>query len=55
MPNRRSLYLAIAAICFALIPELFPSRLVPKVFGLQAMIWAIAAFGGTAAAGLLTE
>lgn len=45
----------VAAICFALIPELFPSRLVPKVFGLQAMIWAVAAFGGPAVAGLLTE
>jgi len=45
----------VSAICFALIPELFPSRLVPKVFGLQAMIWAIAAFGGPAMAGLLTE
>src|SRR5690606_32094030 len=45
----------VSATCFALIPELFPSRLVPKVFGLQAMIWAIAAFGGPAAAGLLTE
>jgi MFS family permease len=45
----------VAAICFALIPELFPSRLVPKVFGMQAMIWAVAAFGGPAIAGLLTE
>ncbi|MHA6730181.1 MFS transporter [Devosia sp. A369] len=45
----------VSAICFALIPELFPSRLVPKVFGIQAMIWAIAAFGGPAVAGLLTE
>nr|WP_314255924.1 MFS transporter [uncultured Devosia sp.] len=45
----------VSAICFALIPELFPSRLVPKVFGLQAMVWAVAAFGGPAAAGLLTE
>lgn len=45
----------VSAICFALIPELFPSRLVPKVFGTQAMIWAVAAFGGPAAAGLLTE
>lgn len=45
----------VSAICFALIPELFPSRLVPKVFGLQAMIWAVAAFGGPAVAGLLTE
>jgi MFS family permease len=45
----------VSAICFALAPELFPSRLVPKVFGMQAMIWAIAAFGGPAIAGLLTE
>jgi len=45
----------VSAICFALIPELFPSRLVPKVFGLQAMIWAVAGFGGPALAGLLTE
>jgi MFS family permease len=45
----------VSAICFALIPELFPSRLVPKVFGMQAVIWAIAAFGGPALAGALTE
>lgn len=45
----------VAAICFALIPELFPSRLVPKVFGMQAVIWAVAAFGGPVGAGLLTE
>lgn len=45
----------VAAICFALIPALFPARLVPKVFGLQAMMWAMAAFGGPAVAGLLTE
>jgi MFS family permease len=45
----------VAAICFALIPELFPSRLVPKVFGMQAVIWAVAAFGGPVLAGLLTE
>lgn len=44
-----------AAVCFALIPELFPSRLVPKVFGTQAMVWAVAAFGGPVLAGLLTE
>ncbi|MGV8952708.1 MAG: MFS transporter [Cypionkella sp.] len=45
----------VAAICFALIPELFPARLVPKVFGMEAMVWAIAAFGGPVVAGLLTE
>ncbi|MBJ6986823.1 MULTISPECIES: MFS transporter [unclassified Devosia] len=46
---------AVAALCFALIPELFPNRLVPKVFGTHAMIWAIAGFGGPAGAGALTE
>lgn len=45
----------VAALCFALIPEFFPSRLVPKVFGMNAMVWAIAAFGGPAGAGALTE
>ncbi|UXN72297.1 MFS transporter [Devosia sp. A8/3-2] len=45
----------VAAICFALIPELFPSRLVPKVFGTRASVWAVAAFGGPLLAGLLTE
>ena len=45
----------VAAICFALIPVLFPTRLVPKVFGMQAMVWAVASFGGPLVAGLLTE
>jgi MFS family permease len=45
----------VAAICYTLIPELFPSRLVPKVFGMQAMMWGIAAFGGPAGVGALTE
>ncbi len=44
-----------AAICYALIPELFPSRLVAKVFGAEAMVWAAAAFGGPLLSGLLTE
>ena len=45
----------IAAACYALVAELFPSRLVPKMFGLLAVIWALAAFGGPLAAGILTE
>ena len=45
----------IAANCYALIPELFPSRLVARVFGAEAMVWATAAFGGPLASGLLTE
>ncbi len=45
----------VAAICYALIPEIFPPRLVPKVFGAEALIWALAAFGGPVFAGYLTE
>ena len=45
----------IAATCYALIPELFPSRLVAKVFGAEAVVWAVAAFGGPLVSGLLTE
>lgn len=43
------------AICYALIPELFPKSLVPKVFGSEAIAWAAAAFGGPLLAGVLTE
>ncbi len=45
----------IAAICYALIPEMFPPALVPKVFGAEATVWAVAAFGGPVLAGSLTE
>lgn len=45
----------VAALCYALIPELFPSRLVPKVFGAEAIVWASAAFSGPLIAGGLTE
>ena len=45
----------VAALCYALIPELFPSRLVPKVFGAEAIVWAVAAFTGPVLAGGLTE
>ncbi len=45
----------VAAICYALIPEIFPARLVPKVFGAEALVWALAAFGGPVLAGYLTE
>jgi MFS family permease len=34
---------------------MFPLRLVPKVFGIEAVIWALAAFGGPLCAGVLTE
>ncbi|MBM3548439.1 MAG: MFS transporter [Alphaproteobacteria bacterium] len=45
----------ISALCYALIPELFPSRLIARVFGVEAMVWAIGAFGGPLIAGVLTE
>jgi MFS family permease len=45
----------VAAVCYALIPELFPQRLVPKVFGAEAIVWATAAFAGPLISGLLTE
>ena len=45
----------VAAICYALIPALYPSRLVPKVFGVEALVWTCASFGGPFAAGWLAE
>ncbi|HKY94364.1 MAG TPA: MFS transporter [Kiloniellales bacterium] len=45
----------IAALCYALIPALFPGRLVPKVFGVEAVVWAVAASGGPLLGGILTE
>ena len=45
----------VAALCYALIPALYPARLVPKVFGAEAMVWAVASFGGPFAAGWITE
>ena len=45
----------IAAVCYALIPEMLPKRLVPKIFGAEAVVWAVAAFGGPVLAGWLTE
>ena len=45
----------ISAICYTLIPEMFPSRLVSKVFGAEAVVWALAAFGGPVISGFLTQ
>jgi MFS family permease len=45
----------VAALCYALIPELFPSRMIPKVFGAEAVVWAAAAFGGPLLAGAATD
>jgi len=45
----------VSALCYALIPELFPSRMIPKVFGAEAVVWAAAAFGGPLLAGAATD
>jgi MFS family permease len=45
----------IEATSYMLIPRLFPSRLVPKIFGAEAIAWALSAFAGPALAGYLTE
>ncbi|WP_422377572.1 MFS transporter [Roseibium sp.] len=45
----------IIALCYALIPDLFPQTLVPRVFALLAGVWALAAGLGPVSAGLLSE
>ncbi len=45
----------IEAGCYVMIPRLFPSRLIPKVFGVEAIAWALAAFGGPVLAGYLAD
>ena len=41
--------------CYVLIPRLFPPRLISRVFGVEAMAWAVAAFAAPSLAGLLAE
>lgn len=41
--------------CYVLIPQLFPPRLIPRVFGVEAVAWAVAAFGAPVLAGVLAE
>jgi len=45
----------IIALCYALIPDLYPSHLAPRIFALLAGVWALAAGIGPVSAGLLTE
>lgn len=45
----------VAALVSVLTIELYPLRLVPKVFGVEAVVWAIAGFGGPVLAGALTQ
>ena len=45
----------ISALCYIFIPVLFPSRLIARVFGVEAVVWALGSFGGPLIAGILTE
>ncbi|MGE0424390.1 MAG: MFS transporter [Reyranellaceae bacterium] len=45
----------VAALVSVLTIELYPLRLVPKVFGVEAVVWAVAGFGGPVLAGALTQ
>jgi MFS family permease len=45
----------IVALCYSLISDLFPKHLVPKVFAVEAMVWALAAVLGPFAGGLTVE
>ncbi len=45
----------VAGLVSVLTIELYPIRLVPKVFGVEAVVWAIAGFGGPLLAGALTQ
>ncbi|WP_428650943.1 MFS transporter [Roseibium sp.] len=45
----------IIALCYSLIPDLYPSTLAPRIFALLAGVWAVAAGIGPVSAGLLTD
>ncbi len=45
----------IAALCYAMIPALFPSALIARVFGVEATIWAVSAFAGPLVSGWVTQ
>lgn len=45
----------VAALCYAMIPALFPPRLIARVFGVEATIWAVSAFGGPLVSGWVTQ
>lgn len=45
----------IVALCYSLIPDLFPNTVAPRVFALLAGVWALAAGIGPVSAGFLTE
>ncbi len=45
----------IVALCYTLIADLFPPRLVPRIFATEAVVWALAAILGPFAGGLVVE
>lgn len=45
----------VVACCYTLIPEIFPKRLVPRVFAAESVVWVVAALGGPLVAGAITE
>jgi MFS family permease len=45
----------VMACCYMLIPETFPKALAPRIFALESVAWALAALGGPAIAGAVTE
>ncbi|SLN35422.1 MFS transporter [Oceanibacterium hippocampi] len=46
---------AVLALCYALVGEVYPSRAMPRAFGLLSIVYAAAALIGPAGAGLLAE
>ena len=45
----------IVALCYSLIPDLYPSNIAPRIFALLAGVWALSAGIGPVSAGVLTE
>ncbi len=45
----------IVSLCYALIPALFPPTLIARVFGVEALVWAVSALGGPLLAGWVTQ
>lgn len=45
----------VMAVCYAIIPEAFPAALVPRVFAVEAAVWALAALVGPLAGGALVR
>jgi MFS family permease len=46
---------AISGLCYILIPEFFPAALIPAIFGVEAVIWALGSIVGPVVGGFLTE